>query len=563
MRTNSTLLPLLRAFTLGILTTSDAIAQCDAPTPSMTTVHGDPAMICQGASVVLNGTASMAAPGHSLVQWIWDLGADGLRYTTVPTTTVTFNNGGVYTILLNVRDEAGCYSEVPDTLHVLVSATPDFSGIQMPSAMCEGESFLLVGSAVGSPMISNPSGCTAADNGTPLVDDIGVTTTSLIQVNSGDNAVIETLADLGDICMDIEHSFMGDLVLSVTCPNGQSVVLHQQGGGGTFLGDANDSDGSTIIPGTCFQYCFSADPDHGTLVESGPGGSSPNVVATSEGTAIAPGRYTPVQPLSQLVGCPVNGTWTFSAQDLWAADNGYLCGWCITFNGGVDSTFYDQGPILGTSADSSFWTGPGVLNDPDEPGTASFVPMAGFADLTYTVLDSYGCSHQAAYTVGVGIPPNPMIYENTDLGLICVQVDGDPDIQWSYNSNPVSGAVGTCFTPPGNGVVSVTATTPEGCSGTDIFLGTAIGGDDPTGYFDLHVYPVPNSGTFTIVFDGTIPGTMDLRILDMTGRAVHQQQLSSSSGEGLFEVQAELAKGAYSVELNGEGIRRTQRIVVH
>jgi subtilisin-like proprotein convertase family protein len=505
----------------------------------------------------------MAAPGHSLVQWIWDLGADGLRYTTVPTTTVTFNNGGVYPILLNVRDEAGCYSEVPDTLHVLVSATPDFSGIQMPIAMCEGESFLLVGSAVGFPMISNPSGCTAADNGTPIVDNTAVTTTSVIQVNSGGNAVIETVADLGDICMDIEHSFMGDLVLSVTCPNGQSVVLHQQGGGNTFLGDANDADGSTIIPGTCFQYCFGADPDHGTLVESAAGGTSPNVVPTSQGTAIAPGRYTPVQPLSQLVGCPVNGTWTFSAQDLWAADNGYLCGWCITFGAGVDSTFYDQGPILGTSADSSFWTGPGVLNDPDEPGTALFVPMAGIADLTYTVLDNYGCSHQASYTVGVGVPPNPVIYENTDLGLICVQVDGDPDIQWNYNGNPVSGAVGSCFTPPGNGVVSVTATTLEGCSGTDIFLSTAIGDDERAEGLDFRVYPVPNSGTFTIVMEGTIQGTMNLRILDMTGRTVHQEQLSPSSGTGLFEVQAELAKGAYSVELSGHELRRTQRIVVH
>ncbi len=42
--------------------------------------------------------------------------------------------------------------------------------------------------------------------------------------------------------MDIEHSFIGDLVIDVIVPTGQSVVLHQQGGGATFLGIPVDDD---------------------------------------------------------------------------------------------------------------------------------------------------------------------------------------------------------------------------------------------------------------------------------------------------------------------------------
>ena len=131
------------------------------------------------------------------------------------------------------------------------------------------------------------------------------------------------------------------------------------------MGDANDGDGSTIVPGTCFRYCFGDNPDFGTLVESSCQRlRRPIVVPVSQGMAIAPGRYTPVTPLTQLIGCPVNGTWSFTSADLWAADNGYLCGWCITLGEGADSTFYSQGPVLGTSADSTFWTGPGVIERP-------------------------------------------------------------------------------------------------------------------------------------------------------------------------------------------------------
>lgn len=524
----------------------------------MTTALGDPAMICQGATIQLNGAASMPAPGHSLNLWTWDLGIQGIRYTTGPTTNVTFNTGGVHTILLTVRDESGCSSEIPDTLHVLVSATPDLSGTFVPDIFCAGDIQQLLGSAEGFPMITNTGGCTAPDNGAPLVDN--ATTTSLLTITGNPNTTISNLGELGDICMDIEHSFMGDLAITVTCPNGQSVVLHQQGGGSTYLGDANDNDGGTIVPGSCFRYCFGDNPDFGTLLESAVGSTSPNVVPVSQGTAIAPGRYTPITPLSQLIGCPVNGTWTFSSADLWAADNGYLCGWCITLGEGADSTFYSLGPVLGTSSDSTFWTGPGVINDPLEPGNALIVPEAGMADLTYTVLDSYGCVHQMVYPIDVGVDPEPLIVENTDLGLLCVQVAGNPTLQWNYNGVPVSGAAGTCYTPPGPGVVSVTATTPQGCSGSDTFLTTAV--TERSEQVEFVVFPVPNNGDFTVQLAGLATPMAELRVLDMTGRVVQGRSVALSAGTTSIQMSTELAPGAYFVELLAGDLERVQRIVV-
>ena len=37
------------------------------------------------------------------------------------------------------------------------------------------------------------------------------------------------------IGITLEHSYMGDLIISVTCPSGQQMLLHNQGGGGGLL----------------------------------------------------------------------------------------------------------------------------------------------------------------------------------------------------------------------------------------------------------------------------------------------------------------------------------------
>lgn len=102
---------------------------------------------------------------------------------------------------------------------------------------------------------------------------------------------------------------MGDIVLSLTCPNGQTIVFHQQGGGGTFLGDANDMDNNANpVAGTCWNYCWSPNSTQGTWVENAQFGTTPNVMPSSQGTSLIPGTYTSLQPFTNLMGCPLNVT---------------------------------------------------------------------------------------------------------------------------------------------------------------------------------------------------------------------------------------------------------------
>lgn len=392
---------------------------CPTPSASFSTSEGDVAHLCTGETLTVNGDASTATPGRTIEQWIWDRGLNGVDTTDTPDATFTFDIGGLHRIILHVVDNLGCTSTVADPAVVLVSPVPDLSGTTTPAIACEGTLLELIGVATQTPMVGNPQGCSNASNGVPLPDQQA--TQSTLSVNGGGNATITDLAQLGDICLEIEHTFMSDIVLTVTCPNGSALVLHNRGGGGTFLGDANRQEpNGTVVPGTCFQYCFGADPDYGTLAQSVATGITPHVMPVGQGTAIAPGRYASVGALEQLLGCPMSGTWTLTSSDLAGGDNGYLCGWCISFGNGPDGSYIDQGPILGTSADSSFWSAP-VVNNLLEPGSATYQPQEGVQALTYSVVDSYGCSYDTTFVVSVGVPPILSIEEFPDLGLVCAE----------------------------------------------------------------------------------------------------------------------------------------------
>src|SRR5690606_25417809 len=127
-----------------------------------------------------------------------------------------------------------------------------------------------------------------------------------------------------------------DLIISVICPSGQSVILHQQGGGGTYIGDALDGETNPPTPGTCWDYCWSPTATNGTWVDNS-GGTLPS------------GTYESLNPMSALVGCPLNGTWTLQICDMWGLDDGFVCSWTVNFDPSIIPEATQFTPDLGTS----------------------------------------------------------------------------------------------------------------------------------------------------------------------------------------------------------------------
>lgn len=155
-----------------------------------------------------------------------------------------------------------------------------------------------------------------------IPDDQTMYHESSLDVSNGiGGETINSIEDLSSIWINMEHSFLADLVITVICPNGQSLTLHNQGGGGAQLGLPNQSDDE--VPGTGWDYWWSATPNYGTLVEEANGASLPS------------GIYESVEPWTELLGCPVNGQWTLQFADMWASDNGYLFGWGIALDPSV------------------------------------------------------------------------------------------------------------------------------------------------------------------------------------------------------------------------------------
>jgi subtilisin-like proprotein convertase family protein len=149
------------------------------------------------------------------------------------------------------------------------------------------------------------------DQGQCFLSQINVTSFNSVDVVNDGNIDIENLF------INFEHSYMGDLTITLICPSGQGVLVHQQGGGGTFLGVPVDNDALPDDPGIGFDYWWEPGATNGTWVDNAGGATLPS------------GVYESVQPFTNLNGCPLNGTWSIEVCDIFPQDNGFIFEWSI------------------------------------------------------------------------------------------------------------------------------------------------------------------------------------------------------------------------------------------
>ena len=173
------------------------------------------------------------------------------------------------------------------------------------------------------------------------------------------DAAITQASDILGVGLKIEHSWIGDLSITVVCPNSRSAQLmpyHSDNVGGvnsTYFGIENNTDenfsycdASPNPPGTGWTYCWSEDSIYAQI--NGYCFLSENIghdrARTVDSSHIAigypgddnfvPGQqyYRPYESFSNLVGCPLNGLWEIQICDESGMDNGYVFGWKITFS---------------------------------------------------------------------------------------------------------------------------------------------------------------------------------------------------------------------------------------
>ncbi|EDP72022.1 CUB domain-containing protein [Flavobacteriales bacterium ALC-1] len=539
----------------------DITAQIDASVPA---ANAEGIIeVCVGENINLNGSAAFEVDGVG-ASYTWDLG-DG---NTVSGTSVniSYDAPGVYLVNLNIRDTNmdnfmdGCPNTNTVNQIIRVSGSPDFTGtLATDNTLCFGESTTIEGVVNPLSLVYN---CPPPESAvTFLPDGSGVAYSTSINVTCFEaSQSLTDISQIESICLNMEHSYLGDLDIEIISPNGQTVRLHDQGGGSANLGipwSTNTVDGNSanITPGIGYDYCFVANGSFPTLIdgiETGgafPVGDGPDTYIDS---FVPAGNYSSVSDLNGLIGSPLNGEWKIVIVDNLGADNGYIFSWELNFDEALTLEDYSYTPtIISQSWDAnpsiSEINGNIITVAPQSAGEHCFV---------LRTIDEFGCEYTEDVCVTMtaeGQSPTTF-YEDLDGDGY-----GDPDstIEDCSDTPPFGYVANGLDCNDTNGDINPDVDDPEGdgvdenCDGVD---GNLLGVNNLnaksiivfTNPFGDHlIFKVP-----TII----IGNELNINIYDLNGRVVYRKIATTIDGEIRVDGLDKLENAHYFMEILNKDI---------
>lgn len=356
--------------------------------------------------------------------YTWDFGnGDVFEDVNLNEIAYGYPEPGGYIATLTVTDVMG--QQESYEAFMLMAPRPIFSNIVFGDTLCLGDTTIITGG------ISFPDTVGVGPNTGAVQPNYNFTDSRYLpDITAGDNTIYSTTIEIegylddptisnpGDfvnICVNMEHTYLGDLEAWLTCPNGQSALLFDGfngeglypgegfGGGGTYLGDANDEAITDPPPeGIGFEYCFSDDGPLQTMEDEFDADNFVEVTTFEGGDAMVEGSYLPGESFeTAFSGCPLNGDWTLNIADNLGADDGYIFEWSMEFSPDfeIDTVYYTP-EILEAYwlDDEDILTGAGF----DSDTSVTVVPsQEGNNAFTFVVEDSFGCIHDTTFQVYV------------------------------------------------------------------------------------------------------------------------------------------------------------------
>lgn len=344
--------------------------------------------ICQNTPIEINCTSSF--PNNNVyynqtnenTEFTWSINnsiiASGLGLNSYSITP----EQGLSSIIVSAVDTNGCMSN-QISIPFKTSITPLFSGTNIsPDTVNLNEDVLLQASIT--PVRWSNELITEVVGTTFLPDGSGAEYSTSLYFNNIETPEITSIYDIVSICVNMEHSFMGDLDISLECPNGSTLSLVEQAGGGTFLGEPVDND-NDMSPGVGYDYCWTPTTTNGAWSEN-------------TGGTLPAGEYEAEGSWSSLIGCPINGAWTINVTDNLSSDNGYIFSWGISFNPDIvqDSTHYTNS----YDYDNSYWDGNNIVSSNNNSAIAQ-PNITGDIPYTFYATDDFGCTYDTTLSVHV------------------------------------------------------------------------------------------------------------------------------------------------------------------
>jgi subtilisin-like proprotein convertase family protein len=427
-----------------------------------------------------------------------DAFSDGLS-EGAETITLTYNSGvcvGTETVTLTINDaqpidftldgtNLDCFED--NSGEILVNATGGFPGYTYYVTDPNGATSTytnnpITGLAAGqySVQVHDTYGCKAEAlviggqfnaGVTFLPDGSGVTYEAPLDITGfNPGQTITSVDQIQQICLTMEHSYLGDLWIRVESPSGAVVTLKQQNGGGSCdlgepvaTGPVDGQGSSDTTPGSGYEYCFNANPTYGTMVNESNNFTRNYTDAVGNSytdTYLPAGSYTASGNFSAFVGSPMNGTWKVYVTDQFGLDNGYIFNWYISLIGDMpDTTVILTQPaeitLSGLASNATCGSSNGSVNvsvlNGVAPVTYSWSNGATTEDLTgvpagqytLTATDANGCAVSETFlvnnigTLAISSTATPATCFGGSDGAIAITVTGGTtpySFSWSNGS---------------------------------------------------------------------------------------------------------------------------------
>lgn len=374
--------------------------------------------LCFGDSVSFSPRLTLLDPKINLdsLTYEWIVGGVGFYQTKNLTFTPKFSNG--YYITLNVYKQF-VINDITYNLkldsslcRIQVSAVPQYRAFKtVPSNICMDKEVDVYmpkkdGSNETDPIylakgLYSIGGLYKAN--TPIPDLQGQFFESNILIDDfGNNAIIKSKNDIEQVCLSMEHSYLGDLEIILTCPTGKSAVIINSfktsnpgtipggfDGKDTKLGNDLDMTGVDQHGSPQMQYCFStSNANLGTmgdeyLVQN----FKTNIIGMP---AMNPdGIYIPEESFNNFIGCPIKGDWKLTISDNNEGDDGYIFDWGIMFNSKAFPNIESYQNKL-TKSEWQIDPNGAIVNNAKD--TVHITPkILGSNSYKYLVMTDYGC----------------------------------------------------------------------------------------------------------------------------------------------------------------------------
>ena len=325
------------------------------------------ANLCEGECIQFRGhgeygtSTGTYTPTDATTSFRWSFGAGepqvgvGLTNTGV----VCYPEATCYYVTLSLLDEHNCASNGTATLYVRIAPNP-IKTLGELETICANDSILVsVGfdetSIVSMEHITIENHRTKTNNTKTFIPDGPNCSTPCYDASvSFDEfpagSTITSASDICSICLNYEHSFMGDYRIQVLCPNGQSSVLKygsKCSGGSTYACDplvpANAPEGSYGGSGTYTGFPYGGSSDYSY---DGNGGGYCDSVFNMYGDGL---EYCFSRNANYTLadGYPANDNTTLSSHYIASTDDDYE----ITVNhryGTIPRPYVEAGTSCGT-----------------------------------------------------------------------------------------------------------------------------------------------------------------------------------------------------------------------